>query len=375
MSLINQMLKDLEARRSAGHPPPHMAASPEMPIHTVSPRRWPLYLLAVGLLLMILLSTFLLWERKGHTPDPSGQPDSVAQQQAPLAEARTPPPASPAKPVATAPASLSEPVPEPVPEPEPVPVPEEVKAPAAEPITRPTATRSPPLVAPAPEASPPVAAVSKDSTPAPVAAKQQQDTRPQQIERRIRPPSPEQVAEQHYQQGYQLLQQGEHAIGEQRWQEALLAHPPHIPAREGLVGLYLRQGRAVEARTLLREGIALQPGYGQFYLLQARLQLDDGQQQQALTTLEQGLARQPQGPDYLAFLAALYQREQAFEQSIAHYQRALSLQPEQTPWWMGLGISLEGAGKQTEARQAYQEALDRGGLSPQLQEFVKQRLR
>ena len=369
MSLINQMLKDLEARRSAGHPPPHMAASPDMPMHTASARRWPLYLLAVGLLLMILLSTYLLWERQGHKPDPSGQPDSVAQQQAPLADTRTPSPASPARSVATAPASLPER--EPVPEP----APEEVEAPAAEPITRPAATRSPPLALPAPETSLPVAADSKDSEPAPVAAKPQQDASPQKIERRIRPPSPEQLAEQHYQQGYQLLQQGEHALGEQRWQEALLAHPPHIPAREGLVGLYLSQGRAVEARALLREGIALQPGYGQFYLLQARLQLDDGQQQQALNTLEQGLARQSQGPDYLAFMAALYQREQAFEQSIAHYQRALSLQPAQAPWWMGLGISLEGAGKQTEARQAYREALDRGGLSPQLQEFVKQRLR
>jgi MSHA biogenesis protein MshN len=194
------------------------------------------------------------------------------------------------------------------------------------------------------------------------------------IEKHIRPLRPQQLAELSYKEGYLQLQRGDRESAEATWRRALKQDPDHIASREGLAGLYLSQGRNVEAGTLLAEGLAHHPGHGRFALLSARLQLENGQAQDALTTLEKALATQPQDADFLAFLAALYQREKAFDKSVSAYQRALTLQPRNALWWMGIGISLEGAGKAQEAISAYHEAQNSGKLTPRLARYVEGRL-
>jgi MSHA biogenesis protein MshN len=116
------------------------------------------------------------------------------------------------------------------------------------------------------------------------------------------------------------------------------------------------------------------PGYGQFALLYARLQMENGDNNSAIAVMEKALQEQQQPADFYAYLAAIYQHSKDYAKSIAAYQRALNLKPQQSVWWMGIGISLEGAGKTNEAITAYHEALDSGGLTPKLQDFVKGRL-
>ncbi len=194
------------------------------------------------------------------------------------------------------------------------------------------------------------------------------------IEKRIRPLRPEQQAEKAYQEGYRLLQRGDRDGAERKWREALGHEPRHIASREGLVGLYLSQGRNVEAGELLAKGLEYHPGYGQFALLAARLQMENGQTAAALAILEKALEADNQSADFLAFLAALYQREKLYDKSVAAYQRALTLQPRNAVWWMGIGISLEGAGKPKEALTAYREARKSGNLPPNLAQYVEGRL-
>jgi MSHA biogenesis protein MshN len=194
------------------------------------------------------------------------------------------------------------------------------------------------------------------------------------IEKRIRPLRPEQLAEQHYQQGYRLLQRRDQAGAEKMWREALRIDPRHIPSREGLAGLYLSRSSNIEAADLLSEGLKHHPGHGPFATLYARLQVENGQLDTAINVLEQALAQQTQNADFLAFLAALYQRQKAFDKSIATYQQALRLQPHQGVWWMGMGISLESAGKPGEAITAFNEAMQSGNLPPRLRDYVDGRL-
>lgn len=362
MSLINQMLKDLEARRQTDGPLPHHPphAGQTYPSPGKGGPRWLLMgLLGLPLLLLALLSGYLLWERQAQapqlavtsvpatveaeadTPQQSSAPVRTEAVDTPVKIAEKPAPRAPVQPVVS-------------------PSTNQAKTVAAE--ERPLVSTNSPAARPQPA---PTASTAPTAQPS-------EETQP--IERRLRPPSPEQVAEQHYQQGYRLLQQARPQEGEEQWQQALLAHPPHTAAREGLVGLYVSQARLNEADELLQEGLRHSPGHGQFSLLRARLQLEQEQLAQAVQTLERGLQQQGQSADYLAFLAALYQRQQAYQQSIQAYQRALSMQPRQATWWMGLGISLEGARQNSEAQQAYREALDRG-LAPSLQDYVHQRLR
>lgn len=194
------------------------------------------------------------------------------------------------------------------------------------------------------------------------------------MEKVIRPPSPQQQADQLYQQGYQALQQRNADTTDTLWQQALRIEPDHSKSREGLIALYLSQGRKVEASKLLVDGIARNPENGNFALLHARLLAEQGNTALALATLEQAMGSAEQQPQLFALAAALYQQQRDYSRSITAYQRALQLQPQQSTWWMGIGISLEGAGKTAEAKSAYSEALQRGMLSKESQAYVQQRL-
>lgn len=195
------------------------------------------------------------------------------------------------------------------------------------------------------------------------------------VEKRIRPLRPDQLAEKAYKEGYRVLQQGNQEGAEKKWRAALRHEPGHIASREGLAALYLSQGRNVEAGEVLAKGLEHHPGHSQFALMYARIQVGNGQLGAALATLERAQGAQTQGADFFAFLAALYQRQKSYDKSVAAYQRALSMQPRQGVWWMGIGISLEGEGKTLEATTAYNEAKKSGNLPPKLVQYVEGRLK
>lgn len=195
-----------------------------------------------------------------------------------------------------------------------------------------------------------------------------------QMEKVIRPPSSSERADKLYQQGYRALQQRQADSAERLWQQALKIEPTHLKSREGLVALTLSQGRKVEATRLLEEAVTYHPESGQFAMLHARLLAEQGDSAAAIAALEQAMGRTEQQPQLFALAAALYQQQHQFDNSIRSYQRALQLQPQQSNWWMGLGISLEGAAKTAEAISAYKEAQQRGGLNKESQSYVAQRL-
>jgi Tfp pilus assembly protein PilF len=195
-----------------------------------------------------------------------------------------------------------------------------------------------------------------------------------QMKKTIHQPSASERADQRYRQGYLALQQRDSASAERLWQQALTTAPAHLQAREGLIALYLSQGRKVESSKLLQEGVSRHPGHAQFVMLHARLLAEQGHTGEALIALEQAIGNTEPQAELFALAAALYQQQRNYEQSVRVYQRALQMQPQQGHWWMGLGISLEGAGKPAEAQSAYKEALQRGALTTESQQYVQQRL-
>lgn len=333
MSLINKMLKDLEQRQS-GAPTGGRAVFQDL--QPVGERSRPAHGLRNALLVLGLglLAGYGGWR---YLTAPVATP--VAAPMAHSVEREAPPPASvPA--VAPEPAVAVTPPP-----PEPAAVPRAAKPDA-----------------PRPRAAPPAAVTAPE---------------PVRIEKTERPYTPEETAEHAHRQALRFQVQGNPAGAERQWRDALSALPAHRAARERLAVLMLEGGRHAEARGLLEEGIALSPEHGSFSLLLARVHVEQGGEAQAIAVLEQtrALAQSTRDADSPALLAALYQRAGRNDDAVNAYRDALAIRPDESRWWVGLGIALEGQGDSVTARGAYQRALGSGRLPPNLARYADDRIK
>ncbi|MDD5301273.1 MAG: tetratricopeptide repeat protein [Gallionella sp.] len=187
--------------------------------------------------------------------------------------------------------------------------------------------------------------------------------------------SPAQQADAEFHKASGLVQQGNSTDALAGYEAALRLNPGHDAARQALVALLLENKRGAEAERVLHEGIKSRPEQASFAMLLARLQVERGAVGEALATLEKSLPFADQQADYQAFLAALLQRQNRHNEAIAHYQIVLQLAPNNGIWLMGYGISLRAVQRNAEAKDAFKRALETQTLSPELREFVQQKLK
>jgi MSHA biogenesis protein MshN len=381
MSLINQMLQDLEKRRAAPITGIDMPDQLRATAQKKPRRRFPVLL--VVLLLALGGGAWLLMKphRKQVVPRPLGAPVVAVSPPVPV--------------VAAPPLQVVLPAPPPIPEP---PLPVMSPPPPANPVALPpisTMTMSSELTlellrphsshqepsSPQPRhatatASPaqPMGAVPAGSSVATAAQPKSEDGQAA-ISKQARELTPEQRAESHYRKADDLLQLGRVTQAKAELVEALKIEPRHLAARQTLAYLLVEDKRFGEAEQQLEEGLKLSPEQAGFAMALARLQVERGGVTEALATLERTLPFAADKAEFRAFYAALLQRQQRHKEAIAQYQAALSIAPSSGVWLMGLGISLQAEKKLPEAREAYSRARASGTLSPSLSAFVEQRLR
>ncbi len=389
MSLINQVLCDLESRRAVpatagGVAPLALAAqraagidAPAVPVQATnkgqsgSAQRW---LIVIIVLLMLLLG-LLLWSSQPpwQGAGPERMPPLVTAEVVEPTEpaARVPVVSMNVEPVAPVAVMATEPV-EPTESTAPtvaMPLaarPAVVESIAAEPLPRPARVGLPPSQPSLPSKPSPV----KETLPA------QMPAADMQINMRIRPLDNEQRAQQALRRGVGLLGQGGQAEAELALREAVRLDPRSPRARETLAALYFNSGRLTEAQTLLADGVRLSPravGLAQFY---ARLLAEQGELATALTVLQRASPPLTENADYHALLAALYQRAGRHQPAVWVYRQLLAQRGTQATWWMGLGISLEALDDSASALEAYLKAHQLGaGLSPQVLDYLGSRIR
>ena len=187
--------------------------------------------------------------------------------------------------------------------------------------------------------------------------------------------SPEQQADAEYRRASVLMQQGRIADAMSGYKAALRLDAGHDAARQALVALLLESKRGKDAERVLQEGLKSKPDHTLFTMMLARLQVERGAVAEATATLEKSLPYANSQAGYQAFLAALLQRQNRNGEAIAHYQVALRLAPDNGIWLMGYGISLQALKRNADAKAAFQHALDTRTLKPDLQSFVRQKLK
>ena len=342
MSLINKMLQDLDAR---GTPDGRADAAGirSVPERERGVSRALVFGGAAGLTAAAIALGWVYWKR------PPVPPVLVSVAGTPL------PAPLPAPAVAAAPAPA--PVAEVPVAPEPVFQAEE--APAA--ASAPAKARRPAEDIARPAAAP----VAKPAAPA-VASERIVDGK--QV-------TPQQRVENEYRRALAQLQEGRVSEAMLALQQTLQLDPRHQGARETLVRLLLEAQRPDDAARQLQLSLALDAKQPAQAMMLARLQLDKPNGgPAALETLMRSLPYAAENGDYRAFFAGVLQREQRYREAAEQYQLALQTAPDNSVWWMGLGIALQGDNHPAQARQAFERARGLQTLSPQLQAFVERKL-
>lgn len=366
MSLVNKMLRDLDARRAGNGDRAALPAAVTPLAARQEPRgaRTPILLATV-----LLLAALGAWYAGGEQ---SAAPVVVAAVPAAPVPATLAEPADPAAPIvatiSAAPVSLRADAP----------------APAALSSLRmaDALSATPAMPAKTEPKAPAIAAKSPQPSPqavAAVAAKPALKEPPEPVESRIdkqvRLPSAIERAEADYRRGVLAQRQGNADGAAGSYRAALEHYAEHAAARQTLAALLIDARRFDEAEELLRTGAELPSVRLASTLALARLKVERNQAGAALDLLLKNAASGERSAEYQGFAGALLNRAGRTAEAVEHYRAATRLAPNEGRWWAGLGIALDAAGKGPEAREAYQKARALPGLPADLAQHIEQRLR
>ena len=408
MSLINQMLTDLEERRA--RTPKHQDAALDG-LAAVAPRapgrvRRASWLLVIAGLAMLALAA--VWAARSglailsKTVHPSGVMQAKGHMTMTFA-------AADAAPVATAPPAVAPQAPPAAPAPVVAPVPVTPPAPV-EATASAAALSMPPATAPrveerseaSPAAAivappPPVAVPTAEAAPPP--AKLADPTAPAKRAKPVAPPAGQALAAADapvverrgdfhrspavphatklpsaLDRAYSLLDIGRTDEGLDALTAYLRESPKDVPARVRLTAELIRLERTADAETRLREGLALVPNEARFAGPLAHLVFDRGDAPGALSILQSAAPPLASDVEYHAFMAALEQQTGAHTAAAMTYRDVLKLRPDNGAWWIGLGISLDATGAYADAARAFGAALGDHGLSEPLRTYATREL-
>ncbi|MBZ6074112.1 tetratricopeptide repeat protein [Aeromonas schubertii] len=170
------------------------------------------------------------------------------------------------------------------------------------------------------------------------------------------------------------LARGDMAEAERQYVDLLELQPQQVAPRKQLAALLYGQGRLEEANRLLEEGVRRHPTEPDFRLLLARLALATGQQSQALNWLAGARPPLPGNLDYYATWAGVAQELGHTGEARDLYLQLLRSKPDEGRWWLGLGVAEERLGNGARALDAYRSAQLHGGLGDASSQWLGQRI-
>jgi MSHA biogenesis protein MshN len=368
MSLVNQMLQDLDSRRAADGPKSGLP-NDVRPLPAV--RRSGMPLVVVGGVVLLAVALWFLWQAVDSSSRPERRSEGLAVvQPIPPSETQTPvmpssqpvPAAATGDVVAAAPAASSD-----------------VSAESDESRLRlttslrilpdevPAVRRELPVVPP--RAATPIVAMA--ATPAPSAKAPGAVL----IEKSTPSGALHERAENEYRKALSALNAGRSSEAMDGLRTALKQDGEHSASRQLLFKLLVENKRFDEAADLLREGLQLQPAQLSWAMSLARLQVDRGDLPGAWRSLQQSLSFAANSAEYQGFSAHVLQRLGRSKEAVEYYQSATRLAPAEGRWWLGLGLALESDGHVAEARDALLRARASGTLNAELNALVDQKLR
>ena len=187
-----------------------------------------------------------------------------------------------------------------------------------------------------------------------------------------RPPAVKKTS-QGYAAAEQALKRGDGTKAERLLKTLLAEEPEHLPASQLLSRLYLENNRYRLAESVALFALQYHPRQAELVGYLTRSLLGQGRLDAAADLLERNM--QEQHAPHLWLMGLIRQRQERHAEASRYYRQALQLKPDETTWLIGLAISQEHLGETKAALAAYRRSLQAGGLNGTLQDFVTGRIR
>ncbi|WP_426359759.1 tetratricopeptide repeat protein [Pseudocolwellia sp. HL-MZ19] len=184
--------------------------------------------------------------------------------------------------------------------------------------------------------------------------------------------SAERVVQNKLQKAERAITDNEVTKAEKLFEEVLLIQPDHNDARKQLSALWFGRKLYRPALNLLSQGMDIYPDDIDFRLMKARILLNQNNNKEALYVLN-GFAT-AQHVEYQVLLANTAQMVGNSDSAILAYRQLVNLEPHQGKWWMGLGVELDRDSQFEKAKLAYKTALSTQSLSNNSAQFIRQRM-
>ena len=170
------------------------------------------------------------------------------------------------------------------------------------------------------------------------------------------------------------LNNGRFNLAQTLLSKVLDIEPNNIKFRKKLASLLFSQGNYAQSKQVLIQGIELHPARNDLRLMLARLYIVQKESLKALNILAEFQPSADNKTEYLAYRASLAQQLMQTELAKSDYQTLTIIEPDNAQWWLGLAIIRDQLGEFTIALQAYNKANTLGQLDTSVNDFIQQRI-
>ena len=184
--------------------------------------------------------------------------------------------------------------------------------------------------------------------------------------------SPQALSEKKIKQAEKAIEARNLIKAESLFEEVLLLIPEHTIARKQLAALWYGKKSYQDAINLLSQGISLEPLDEEMRLMSAKIYLEQDKSQQALNILMP--VNSSDLIELQAILANIAAELNKYDIASKSYKKLIILEPNIARWWLGLAVSHDRQGKFALASHAYSQAIAKGNLSNNALQFARQRI-
>ncbi len=158
-------------------------------------------------------------------------------------------------------------------------------------------------------------------------------------------------------------------------EQALKSSDEFHKARILLFTLLLQQQQITSLQPRLEYSIKQWPTVHEYRQVKARLLSYQSDNEAAMQLLESDIPVVSEAPEYHELLAYVAQQLKKDLIAIKHYQMLLQQNSNRADWWLGVAVSEDRLGNNQPALQAYQQAINKQGLSSTVQAYAQKRIK